>query len=69
MTTLLLVWLVLASLSEHLLALTPATIPVVWKRLLYYLLVGPEIALGSIKNLLGRLAGFQILAVASWFRS
>lgn len=69
MTTLLLVWLILASLSEYLLALTPATIPVIWKKLLYYALVGPEIALGAVKNLLGRLAGFQILAVANWFRS
>lgn len=67
--TFLLIWALIAALAEHGLALTPATIPSVWKRILYYLLVGPEIVIGSVKNLLGRFAGFQLLFVANWFRS
>lgn len=64
----LLIWVILAGIAEHVLALTPSTIPKGWKRILYYLIVAPEIGLSSLKNLLGRVAGFQLLYIASWFR-
>ena len=66
--SILFVWLLLATVLEHVLAVTPASIPKAWKKALYYFIVWPEIAAGYIKGLLEKWS-FQWLAVSSWFRS
>lgn len=67
MIALLLIWVILAALAEHALALTPASIENPLKRILYYLIVAPEIAIGYLKTLIGKFP-FTWLAFSTWFR-
>ncbi len=67
MSLLLLIWLVLASVAEHVLALTPASIEHPLKRVLYYLIVTPEIGLSYLKTVTGKFP-FTWLGFSTWFR-
>ncbi len=68
MITILFIWFILATVAEHVLALTPASIPSLPKKVLYYLIVWPEIAVSYFKGLLSKWS-FSWLIASNWFRS
>lgn len=47
------VWFLISSLAEYLLVLTPETIPALYKRGIYYLIVWPYIVVTKLKGWLG----------------
>ncbi len=61
------IWYLVANISDYLLALTPASIPVTYKKALYYLIVWPEMTINSLKELLGKYSG-HLFAITNWFR-
>ncbi len=67
MSVVLLIWLVFSVVFEHLLVVAALDIKVLWKKVLYYAIVGPYRVLIAIREWVGKRGWFE--KAGRWFKA